>query len=359
MLAHELRNPLAPISSAAHLLKVAASDEQRVKKSSEIIARQVKHMTELVDDLLDVSRVTRGLIEFDKADVSIKAIINSAIEQARPLIESRNHLISIRLGSTDACVYCDRTRLVQVIANLLNNAAKYTPHGGQITVSVERTDDEVKVIVSDNGMGIDRSLLPHVFELFTQAERTPDRSQGGLGLGLALVRSITNLHGGRVDAHSDGDGKGSVFTVTLPVSRIMAPEQNSHEGNVAMRAGLPLRVAIVDDNLDAAETLAAVLEASGHQVTVAENSSKALEVAETFNPEVFILDIGLPDMDGYELARRLRTKPAFSKTTLIALTGYGQATDRELSKAAGFDSHFVKPIEPEALMRVFGQLSSH
>lgn len=356
MLAHELRNPLAPISSAAQILRIAAGDERRVKQSSEIISRQVKHMTALVDDLLDVSRVTRGLIEFHKVNVSIKTVINSAIEQARPLIESRNHALTTRLGSTDAVVYGDRTRLVQVLANLLNNAAKYTPQNGDITLAVEVLETHVKVSVSDNGIGIKPSLLPHVFDLFTQAERSPDRSQGGLGLGLALVKSIINLHDGQADAQSHGPGKGSAFTVTLPISDRIERMQAVNEKKSEARSSRPRRVTVVDDNLDAAEMLAAVLEAKGHQVAVAGNGKQALEVAGSFNPEIFILDIGLPDIDGYELARRLRTTPAFSRTTMVALTGYGQDNDRSLSKDAGFDRHFVKPVEIDALLKLFDEL---
>ena len=353
MLAHELRNPLAPISTGAHLLKLLHSDNAQITQTCAIIARQVEHMTGLVDDLLDVSRVTRGLVELERERVDVKAVVASAVEQARPLIEARGHAFDQHMTSRRCWVFGDRIRLVQVIVNLLGNAAKYTAQGGTIALSVETDAASVTIAVRDNGIGIDRAILPHVFDLFTQAERTPDRSQGGLGLGLALVRSLVQLHGGQVAAHSDGLGKGSSFTVTLPVFD-GEPGAAPGEGHAAApaRSGGGRRILVVDDNVDAALSLADVLRSLGHLVDTAHDSQDALAQAEREWPDVFILDIGLPDIDGYALARRLRDSERGRAATLLALTGYGQAHDRVLAKAAGFDHHFVKPVDLAPLAQI-------
>jgi PAS domain S-box-containing protein len=359
MLAHELRNPLAPISSAAQLLVHVAADEQRVRHASAIIGRQVRHLTGLVDDLLDVSRVTRGLVELQRERVDLKAVVASAVEQARPLVEARHHRLDQAMDAAPAWVDGDRIRLVQVVANLLNNAAKYTPQGGAVSLSLEVGDGGVTIAVRDNGIGIDHDLLPRVFELFTQAERTPDRAQGGLGLGLALVKSLVELHGGSVEAESGGAGLGSTFRVRLPLAQ--SARAVSGPGGVATVPDAPAgrrdtgrAILIVDDNADAALSLAEILRAFGHQVEVAHEPRRALALAERGWPEIFILDIGLPDIDGYALARRLRAmaeeQPDARAATYLALTGYGQAHDKVLSKAAGFDRHFVKPVDLEALL---------
>ncbi|MEH6437989.1 hybrid sensor histidine kinase/response regulator [Massilia sp. DD77] len=354
MLAHELRNPLAPISTAAEMLRLSADDPARARKASEVISRQVKHMVSLVDDLLDVSRVTRGLVELEKDDVDVGAVVASAVEQSRPLIEARRHALTVRAEPGAALVHGDRTRLVQVVANLLNNAAKYTPQGGAIGLEVRARGGMVAISVSDNGIGIDAGLLPHVFELFTQAERTPDRAQGGLGIGLALVRTIVTLHGGTVTVESAGPGAGSTFTIALPaIDAGAARARTPHAGQDAAAAAAPaMRVMIVDDNVDAAESLAILLEAQGHAVSVQSHPRDAIEAAQSRPPQVFILDIGLPDMDGYELARRLRADPATAGALFIALTGYGQAHDRILSRSVGFHHHFVKPMDPEKLKQI-------
>ena len=355
MLAHELRNPLAPISNAAQLLSMAALDPQRVRQSSDVIIRQVRHMTSLVDDLLDVSRVTRGLVELERERVDVRAVVASAVEQARPLVDARRHTLAVQSGPGPSWVSGDRIRLVQVLVNLLNNAAKYTAQGGTITLSVQAREGEVTVSVRDNGIGIDRAVLPHVFELFTQAERTPDRSQGGLGLGLALVHSLVQLHGGRVEAHSEGLGKGSCFSVILPT--IAAPETPARQlaaddGGAGTTAGRSRHILVVDDNVDAALSLADILRSLGHRVATAHDSHTALRLAASDWPEVFILDIGLPDIDGYALARRLHGIAQGRPATLLALTGYGQAHDRVLARTAGFDHHFVKPVDLAALVEV-------
>ena len=361
MLAHELRNPLAPISTAAEMLRMVVNDE-RVRNTSDIILRQVKHMTALVDDLLDVSRVTRGLVELNRETLDIRSVVASAIEQARPLVEARRHTLTVRMPasatSTGIRVNGDRIRLVQVLANLLNNAAKYTPQDGAINLAVRLGPQQVEMAVTDNGIGIDSLLLPHVFELFTQAARTPDRSQGGLGIGLALVKNMVALHGGTVRAASPGPGAGSTFTIALPLLADMAsPATDSDAQDSGDVPAQSWRIMVVDDNVDAAETLAALLDMQGHVVSVHAHPVDAImsarqQAAQGRAPQVCILDIGLPEMDGYELARRLRADLRPQHATFIALTGYGQANDRLLSQAAGFDHHFVKPVDIDVLARV-------
>jgi len=359
MLAHELRNPLAPISSAAQLLGHVAADENRVRQASEIIGRQVRHLTGLVDDLLDVSRVTRGLVELQRERVDLKAVMASAVEQARPLIETRRHRLDQAMDAAPAWVDGDRIRLVQVIANLLNNAAKYTPQGGALKLALEVGETHAAISVQDNGIGIGPELLPQVFELFTQAERTPDRAQGGLGLGLALVKSLVGLHGGSVEAHSCGAGQGSLFRVNLPLVQSVRPASPGGSTANALDAMPSRHILIVDDNADAAQSLAEILRALGNEVAVAHDPHRALALAEQDWPEVFILDIGLPDIDGYALARQLRAmaaaRPEAQPALYLALTGYGQAHDKVLSKAAGFDRHFVKPVDLEALLAALAE----
>jgi signal transduction histidine kinase/CheY-like chemotaxis protein len=345
MLAHELRNPLAPITTAAQLLKMGTLDAKGVRNASEIIARQAEHMTDLVNDLLDVSRVTRGLVTLEKEELDVNAVVTGALEQVRPLIESKRHALTMQLSGEPVHVLGDRTRLVQVLSNILNNAAKYTPPGGQILVRVTATIDRVVVVVSDNGIGIEPEVLPYIFELFTQAERTPDRSQGGLGIGLALVKSLVALHGGTVDARSEAPGRGSEFEICLPrlTSRRALPGGALiEEGEAPVE---PLRVMVVDDNQDAAQMLAMLLEVQGHAVSVEYDGRGALQRARRELPQVMLLDIGLPDTDGYALARQLRAIPELQGATLVALTGYGQNEDRRLAEEAGFDHHLVKPAD--------------
>ena len=349
MLAHELRNPLAPISNATELLALRPGDERHVRKSIDVIARQVRHMTELIDDLLDVSRVTRGLVQLEMQPVDMQAVVAGAVEQARPLIEARGHVLALSLEAAPAWVQGDRTRLIQILANLLNNAAKYTPQGGTITLALEHVAQDVRLSVRDTGVGIGAELLPLVFDLFTQAERTPDRAQGGLGLGLALVRSLVQLHGGRVRATSAGIGQGSTFVVELPL--VAAPARGEMPRQAAGQPGAaPKTLTIVDDNVDSAESLADILRVAGHTVTVCVNPMDALANVERRWPDVFILDIGLPEIDGYELARRLQARQGARPTRYIALTGYGQSHDRVLSKTVGFCHHFVKPVDLQALL---------
>jgi signal transduction histidine kinase len=358
MLAHELRNPLAPISAAAQLLKLVHLDEARVKQTSDIITRQVDHMTSLVNDLLDVSRVTRGLVTLDMKPLDLKRIVSDAVEQVSPLIKTRGHHLSVQLSPEPAVVMGDQKRLIQVIANLLNNSAKYTPEGGNIALSVEPQAHQVVLKVADDGIGMEPELVSRVFDLFAQAERTSDRSQGGLGLGLALVKSLVGLHGGSVQAYSKGAGAGSTFIVRLPCTTgRAAPAESRSEIESTPAPASALRMMVVDDNADAAHTLAMFLEAEGHDVIVEYDAENALARARDMAPRVCLLDIGLPDTDGNELARRLRSMPETAKAVLIAVTGYGQEHDRKKSLAAGFDYHFVKPVDTSKLAIVLAEIS--
>ena len=360
MLAHELRNPLAPISTAAQLLKLAQVDEPRIRKTSDIISRQVEHMTSLIDDLLDVSRVTRGLVALEKEALQLDQVIASTVEQVRPLVEARRHQLVVDVAPDIPALLADRIRLVQICTNLLNNAAKYTPPGGELLLRARFEDGALTILVRDNGIGIGADLLPHVFDLFTQGERSPDRAQGGLGLGLALVKSLVELHGGSIAAHSEGSGRGSDFTLRLPLPPLQEDEAVRPAAELRHEAAMPASVShlmLVDDNVDAANTLALLLELQGYTVAVEYRAQAALERAATDSPRICLLDIGLPDMDGYELARRLRAHQSTSDAILIALTGYGQAQDRERSELAGFNYHLVKPVEIDRLSALLAQVS--
>lgn len=350
MLAHELRNPLAPVSSAAELLRLPSFDISRIAHTSNIILRQVSHMSALIDDLLDISRVSRGLITLDLTTFDVQQAILHAVEQVQPLIDARHHGLTIEQNAEPAIVRADHKRLIQIVANLLNNAAKYTPNGGEIVLSVEISQGEVHLVVADSGIGMTASVLASVFEMFTQSERTSDRAQGGLGIGLALVKSLVILHGGTVTGESGGIGHGSRFTVTLPrignaregaVDFSMAPKRN---------AIAPRRLLIVDDNVDAAESLGMFLEASGHEITTAYDGQSAIARVRECRPDACLLDIGLPDMSGTDLAAVLRAVPGMNDTLLIAITGYGQDSDAHKALAAGFDHHMVKPVDMEKLL---------
>ena len=351
MLAHELRNPLAPISSGAQLLGQDGLDPARTRQISAIIARQARHMAGLVDDLLDVSRVTRGLVVLTKDRVDINAVVRDAQEQVQALVRDKGHRLDVRLLPQPCFVEGDRKRLVQVVGNLLHNAAKFTERGGHIEVGVSAGSDTVSVEVRDNGIGMLPAELERAFDMFVQGERTPDRSLGGLGIGLALVRSLVELHGGSVSVASAGQGMGTSFTVRLP----RCAERGGNDRNAgAAPGGRPaqLKVLVVDDNIDAAQVLSMYVGAQGHTVRVEYDSLEALAQAAAFAPDVCLLDIGLPDMDGYELARRLRRDPATAHATLVAVTGYGQEQDRKNSRQAGFDHHLVKPVDMAALEKI-------
>lgn len=358
MLAHELRNPLAPIGAAAQLLQLVKLDEDRVRKTSAVIGRQVSHMTGLIDDLLDVSRVTRGLIQLDNAALDIQYVVNDAFEQVSPIIRSRNHELTMRLTAQLGLVWGDKKRLVQVLANILNNAAKYTGEGGHIVLCTSVQDHEVLIEVSDDGIGMTPETEKHAFDLFAQAERSSDRSSGGLGLGLALVKSLVELHGGTVTCRSDGLGQGSTFSIWLPrLAEQNHPASREANENVALaKPSSSLKILVVDDNVDAAAMLKLLLEAMGHEVQVENGAFRALEKAKRYQPQVCLVDIGLPDIDGNEVARRLRAQPENVDTVLVAVTGYGQESDRASTSAAGFDHHLVKPVDTGALTSILSAI---
>jgi PAS domain S-box-containing protein len=347
-LAHELRNPLAPIRTGLYALRAGCSPEQQVRLG-EMMERQLGHLVRMVDDLLDISRVTLGKITLKKERVDFRTVLHGALETTRPLVEAAAHELAVRLPPDPLPLEVDPTRIGQVIANLVNNSAKYTPRGGRIQVAAEATHDVLIVRVSDSGLGIPVDMLPKVFDIFIQVERSIEDSHGGLGIGLALVRKLVEMHGGTVEAESPGQGQGSTFTIRLP----LAAERDAlstDADKVRAKVRPSLRILIVDDNLDAAESLAICLELEGHRTRRAGDGKSALVIAAEFQPQVAILDIGLPGMDGYELARCLRsqTRPGFPPL-LVAATGWGTEEDRRQAREAGFDLHLVKPIDPEKL----------
>jgi PAS domain S-box-containing protein len=346
MLAHELRNPLAPISNAVQIMQLEGPNGPSFQWSTEVIEDQIKHMTRMVDDLLDVSRITRGKVDLQKETVKLADVVEFAFEASRPTIDAYHHQLNVILPDEPIVLEVDPPRLAQVLSNLLNNAAKYTDEGGQISLTAEKLGHEVLIRVRDSGIGIAPDLLPKVFELFTQADQTLSRSRGGLGIGLTLVRSLVELHDGRVTAHSDGPGQGSEFLVRLPLA---AKSNSGTAANIKavspMNEGLPCRrILVVDDNRSNAQSLELLLRALGQEVYTAFDGPAALELARKHRPEVILLDIGLPIMDGYEVARRCREDHRFLDLILVAMTGYGQDSDRQRSQEAGFDAHLVKPV---------------
>ncbi|PWF42103.1 hybrid sensor histidine kinase/response regulator, partial [Massilia glaciei] len=356
MLGHELRNPLAPISTAAQLLRMPRLDQARARYAGDVIGRQVEHMNRLLGDMLDVSRVTRGQVSLHLERLDLKSALERAFEQSAALIESRQHSLALALPAQPVWMQGDKTRLVQVFANLINNAAKYSAPRGHLHVGLERDAAHVVVTARDDGEGVAPDLLPRIFDLFSQGERAPDRAQGVLGLGLALVRSLVQLHGGSVAVRGNDPEPGTTFAVHLPLNDDGGEAAGAEREPAPANAG-PLRVMIVDDNIDAAISLAHLLEqGGGHHVSTHYDAKGALEWAGSEQPDVFILDIGLPDISGYELARRLRAMPMFAGATLIALTGYGQAADRANARAAGFAHHLAKPAEPDRILGLLGRV---
>ena len=353
-LAHELRNPLAPIRQAALISKSASATEAQKEWSHDVITRQVNNMSLLLDDLLDISRITRGTLELRKQRSDLRTIVDSAVETARPAIDARQHQLDIELLDERLQIDADPLRLSQVLSNLLTNAAKYTDPGGLLKLRAETRGEEVVVRVTDNGIGIGAEALPHIFRMFSQVASRPDRSAGGLGIGLALSRGLVELHGGRLTAHSEGPGKGSEFSVHLPASLAsVGPDRAERE----IDSGRPRhrRVLVADDNLDAGESLAMLLRLDGHEVEIAQNGTEALALFERMKPEIAILDIGMPGLTGYEVAERIRELQPSREATLIAVTGWGQEADKARAAAAGFDHHFTKPVEPAALSALISQ----
>jgi signal transduction histidine kinase/CheY-like chemotaxis protein len=355
-LAHELRNPLAPIRNAVDILRRRGLEDPQLAWCRDVIQRQVTQMTHLLEDLLDVSRVTRNKIELRRERVALRRVIDDAIETTQPLIQAQRHTLSVELPTEPVVVYGDPTRLTQVLANLLNNAAKYTDPGGRIALQAHVDGDEVDIRVSDTGIGIEPAQLSRVFEMFSQLEPALERSRGGLGIGLSLSRGLVELHGGRLEAHSEGAGRGSTFTVSLPI--VHAEPDVADDDGPARTAANSVRVLVVDDNTDAAQTLATMLELQGMDSRAAFGGRDGLVVAEQWRPEVVVVDIGMPDINGYEFVRRLREQPWGEPVLAIACTGWGQNEDRERARAAGFDHHLVKPIEPEAIAKIVARLDA-
>lgn len=355
-LAHELRNPLAPIRNSLHILRLTGGGDPASEQVCDMIERQVGHLVRMVDDLMEVSRITRGKVDLRVEAVEVAAVIRSAVEASRPLIDACDHQLAISLPGEPLMIQGDSVRLSQVVSNLLNNAAKYMKQGGQIWLTVRKIDDDVQISVRDTGIGIEKGMLRHIFTMFAQVDRSKRQAQGGLGIGLTLVQSLVEMHGGRVEAQSDGLGKGSEFIVRLPLSR--------HSGltppDVPVVTDEPMprqTVLVVDDNADAATTLSMLLKMLGSEVRVANDGPTALEILKTYHPRVVFLDIGMPGMDGYEVARRIRAMPDGKQLMVVALTGWGQSEDRRQSSESGFDHHLLKPADIAALKKLFASIS--
>lgn len=353
-LAHELRNPLAPIRNGLGILRVGSDSVTTLSKTREMMERQVNHMVHLVDDLLDISRISGGKIELKKECITIKELLNSAVETSLPLIESGQHQLKVNVPDDSITLYVDPNRVAQVISNLLNNAAKYTPQGGEIKVSVSVENNEFILCVEDNGIGIPHDALPTIFEMFNQVERNMEHAQGGLGVGLTLVRQIVEMHGGNVKAHSV-ENIGSIFTVTLPMVSVdadstaapVAPDNSAEKS---------LRIMVVDDNVDAAQSLSMLLQFSGHTLFVAHDGYEAIKIAQACRPHIAFLDIGMPGMDGYATASAIRTMSGLENMVLVALTGWGAEEDKVRSQEAGFNNHLVKPAQLDAIQALLSSL---
>jgi PAS domain S-box-containing protein len=356
MLSHELRNPLAAITNAVQILDLQQDELPIQKKARTIIRRQTGNLVVLVNDLLEVSRILTGNIQLHREDIDLRGVIQQAIETSRPLIDQNKHELTLSVPMEPAWLHADAQRLEEVIINLLNNAAKYTPESGHIRLNLQQDDHELVLRVRDTGIGIAPDVLPHIFELFTQAPRSLDRSQGGLGVGLSVARKLVELHEGIIEAHSEGLGKGSEFIIRLPnpsttptLPQILAEQEKKDSGS-------GWRVLVVDDNVDSADSIAMLLQVFGHEVRVAYSGQAALEVAGQYEPHIVLLDIGLPEMDGYEVARRFRQHGQLEDVKLIAVTGYGRDSDRLQTREAGFDYHLVKPVDSQKLEDVLAML---
>lgn len=360
MLGHELRNPLAPIRTASEVIRALTPDDSPIAASSQILYRQVGHLTRLVDDLLDVSRVTKGQIQMELQESSLADIIAMSVEQSRPIIDQRMHSLSVTLPPRAARVRADPTRLAQVFGNLLHNAAKYTPDGGMVGIAAGIDGPDVVVSVTDSGAGIPDAMLLPIFDLFAQLPRSLARSDGGLGIGLTLVKSIIEMHGGTVVARSAGKDKGTEFLVRMPLVQATAVRAAVDAAVIEIQPGeSACRIMLVDDNDDARLTMAALLGIHGHEAACASDGRSALALAATLDPTIVFLDIGLPDIDGYEVARQLRARPNGAQAKLIALTGYGQPGDLAAAAAAGFDAHILKPAKMEDVLAKIAYFSAH
>ncbi|MEP7347816.1 MAG: ATP-binding protein, partial [Gemmatimonadaceae bacterium] len=356
-LAHELRNPLAPLRNGLELIKLAKDDSNAVRHARTIMERQLRHMVRLIDDLLDVSRISRGKLELRREHVAVSRIVEHAVETSRPLIEANGHYLTIVVPRDPIFVDGDITRLAQVVSNLLNNAAKYTERGGQLTLTVARDENDAVISVRDSGIGIPPTMLPRVFDLFVQVDPSLERAQGGLGIGLSLVKWLVEMHRGKVEARSAGHGMGSEFVVRLPVD-VLPVADRATEVSLATTQPMRYRILVVDDNHDTASTLAMMLKIMGNETQSAQDGLEALEKAEKFLPDVILLDIGMPKLNGYDTARRIREQPWGQFTQLVALTGWGQVEDRRRTQEVGFNFHMVKPVEPAALEELLVKLES-
>src|SRR5581483_5638612 len=359
MLSHELRNPLAAISNVAHVMKASPAIDPQLRWARDVLGRQTGHLTRLIDDLLDVSRITRGKVTLRREPLELKSVVAAAVETTRTLITQRGHALQVDVPEEAIPVLGDRVRLTQVVDNVLTNAAKYTQEGGRITVALEiaaGTPGEALIRVRDTGVGIAAEMLPNLFQLFRRADDSLARSEGGLGIGLALARGLIEMHGGRIEAFSDGPGKGSEFVIRLPRANgaVETPEAQPRQAPLPceQREDRQLKVLVVDDSVDSAESMAIILEMSGHSVRKAHNGPDALRAASEYRPDVVLMDIGMPGMSGHEVAQKLRETPAMREVVLIAMTGYGRQVDREQSRAAGFDHHLVKPLDFDKLNEV-------
>lgn len=353
-LGHELRNPLAPIQNVLEIIRTKNPDEQWMRWSREVIDRHVSQMTHLVEDLMEASRISQGRLLLRKKRIDVTAILQSAVEASHGIIEENKHRLSVSQPDHPVYLNADPTRLIQVLSNLLTNAAKYTPVGGQISLQAEQHDKTVRFTISDTGIGIPEDQLSHIFGMFSQLEPAMERAQGGLGIGLALAAKLVDMHGGTLCAHSQGIGKGSTFTVTMPLAENQSAVEKSAP-HVSEALTPALRILVIDDNVDAAESLAMLLELNGHTTRFAHDGASGVQCATTFKPDVVLSDIGLPDISGYEVAKALRKDPTGRAMLLIATTGWGQEKDKDMAKAAGFDKHFTKPLDFQALKRFLHQ----
>jgi CheY-like chemotaxis protein len=354
MLAHELRNPLAPIRNAVALMERRKIEDPIVESMRQTIGRQSGQLVRIIDELLDVNRIARGQLSVERSTIDLRDVIHRAVETSRPVIDSRHHTLSMQIAETPILIEGDAMRMTQVIVNLLNNAAKYTPPGGQISLQTRIADNHAEIRVLDNGNGIDRSALDRIFDLFIQLDPNSAGVMGGLGVGLALVRRIVELHGGRVQAKSEGIGRGSEFIVRLPVST--AQDVPAHEPEQSYDTQ-PLRILVVDDNIDAADSLALLLQQSNHRVNTAYDGAAALREAQALNPHLILLDIGMPHMSGYEVARAISAMKLTERPVIAAVSGWGQPADKERAREAGFHCHFSKPVSESDIQRLLAEVA--
>jgi CheY-like chemotaxis protein len=358
ILAHELRNPLAPLRNGLQIMRLADNDPAAIEQVRTMMERQLEHFVRLVDDLLDLSRISRGKIELHKERIDLTSVVSSAVESSDPLIKQSGHELTVTLPDEPVYVDADRTRLAQALCNLLTNAAKYSERGSRIWLTGERRGSEVMVSVKDTGVGIPPPMLPKVFEMFAQIDRSLEKSQGGLGIGLSVVKRLVEMHGGMVEAHSEGHGKGSEFTIRLPVVLSLAPKQepDANSGQHPPRPITRCRILVADDNIDAADSLALMLDLMGNEVRMVHDGSEAVVAAAAYRPDMILLDIGMPKLNGYDACRRIREQTWGKGIFIVAITGWGQDEDKRRSQEAGFDRHLVKPVGPAEMEKLLLEL---